>query len=242
MKPVWQTHLDVEAPFDESYHLSRRNEIASFFDEPPGVVVDVGCGAGAIGLLLKAKFPGTRVVGIELNPKAAEVARRHLDAVLCGDVSDVQIDEALGGEPVGALLLLDVLEHMRDPWRALVQMRRWLAPESRVLASIPNVRNLQTLEHVAGGAFDYDANGVLDVTHLRFFTRASMQRMFEETGYRVVAMEPLVRPELDDLVVNRRAGRIDTRHLSIRCATQDDVEELYALQFVVDARPASAAN
>ena len=186
MKPVWQTHLNVPVPVDDSYHLSRRREIASFFDAPPGVVVDVGCGAGATGRLMKEKFPGTRVIGVEINPAAAEVARAHLDAVVCADLADVRLDDLLGGEPVGVLLLLDVLEHLADPWRALERMRGWLAPTSRVIASVPNIRNLETLEQIAAGEFAYAPNGVLDVTHLRFFTRASLRRMFEETGYRVV--------------------------------------------------------
>ena len=240
--PVWKTHLDADAPVDDDYHYSRRLEIASFFDAPPGIVVDVGCGAGATGRLLKEKFPGTRVIGIERNVHAAEHARAHLDAVICGDLNAIRPDEALGGEPIGTLLLLDVLEHMLDPWRALVHMRSWLGPRSRVLASVPNVRNLQTLDHVAGGAFDYDIHGVLDVTHLRFFTRATLRRMFEETGYRVVALEPLLQHVLDEIVVARRPGRIDTRHISIRVGTQEDLEDLYALQYVVDAVPAPDAG
>ena len=242
MKPAWQTHLGVDVPVDESYHQSRRREIASFFDAPPGVVVDVGCGAGATGRLLKEKFPGTRVIGVEINPAAAAAAREHLDAVVCGDLAQIDLASLLEGEPVGALLLLDVLEHLVDPWRALLRMRPWLAPGSRVIASVPNLRNLDTLDQLAGGAFDYDIHGVLDVTHLRFFTRATLRRMFEETGYEVVAMEPLLQPVLDERVVARRPGRIDTRHMSIRCPTRESLEDLYALQYVVDARPAAGTG
>ncbi|MBN8477793.1 MAG: methyltransferase domain-containing protein [Burkholderiales bacterium] len=238
MKPVWETHLSVAVEVDETYHLSRRKEIASFFDEPPGVVVDVGCGAGATGRLLKEKFPGTPVIGIEINAAAAAAARQHLDAVVTGDLAQVRLAPHLAGRPIGVLLLLDVLEHLVDPWRALVTMRSWLAPESRVLASVPNIRNLQTLDHIAAGAFDYDIHGVLDVTHLRFFTRSTLRRLFEETGYEVVSMEPLVQPELDELVVERRPGSVSTRHVSVRCPTRESFDDLYALQYAVDARVA----
>lgn len=238
MKPAWQTHLGVDVPLSEAYHQSRRLEIASFFDAPPGIVVDVGCGAGATGRLMKEKFPGTRVIGIEIQPAVAMVAREHLDDVLCADLADVKLGPLLRGQPVGALLLLDVLEHLVDPWRALQQMRHWLAPTSRVIASVPNLRNLQTMDHIASGAFDYAIEGVLDVTHLRFFTRSTLRRLFEETGYEVVAMEPLIVPELDEIVVRRRPGFVDTRHMTIRCPTRESFEDLYALQYVVDARPA----
>ncbi|CAG0990007.1 hypothetical protein BURK1_02214 [Burkholderiales bacterium] len=239
-RPVWWTHLAAEAPIDDAYHATARVEIASFFDAPPGLVVDVGCGAGATGRLLKQKFPGTRVVGVERNPRAAAIARTNLDAVACADLADVRLDELLGGQPVGALLLLDVLEHLVDPWRALLALRRWLAPSSRVLASVPNVRNLLTLEQLASGRFEYEASGVLDVTHLRFFTRPTLRRMFEETGFEVVSIEPLLHPAPDELSVERGAGWVRTRGLAIRCATLSDLEDLHAFQFVVDARPSGS--
>ena len=74
---VWQTHLGNDAPFDPRYHTNPRTEIMTFITEPPGTVLDIGCGGGATGRLLKEKFPRTRVIGIEINPSAAELARRH---------------------------------------------------------------------------------------------------------------------------------------------------------------------
>jgi SAM-dependent methyltransferase len=240
MKPVWQTHLSPDVPVDDEYHAAPRAEIASFFEAPPGLVVDVGCGAGATGALLKRKFPGTVVIGIERNARAAAVARTRLDDVICADLADVRLDERIGDRSIGALLLLDVLEHLVDPWRALVRMRTWLGPESRVLASVPNIRNLETLERLASGHFDYAARGVLDVTHLRFFTRSSLRRMFEETGYDVVSIEALPHISPDDLSVERGADRVRTRSLEVRCGTLADLEDLHAFQLVADARMSAA--
>ena len=62
--PVWKTHLAADAAFDPQYHQNPRVEIVSFVNEPPGVVLDVGCGGGATGRLIKEKFPGTRVIGV----------------------------------------------------------------------------------------------------------------------------------------------------------------------------------
>jgi 2-polyprenyl-3-methyl-5-hydroxy-6-metoxy-1,4-benzoquinol methylase len=236
MAYVWQTHLGGDIAFDPAYHQNARTEIASFIAAPPGVVVDIGCGGGATGRLIKQKFPGTRVVGIELNPRAAEYARQFLDEVVCARIEDVRLDDHLGGQPVGTVLLLDVLEHLEDPWRALVRIREWLAPTTRVLASIPNIRNLANLDSLAAGRWDYAPNGVLDITHLRFFTRSSLRELFEQTGYTVRHMEPLTQPAaLDRLVVARRPGRLVTRNITIGYADRDELEELYALQYVIDA-------
>ena len=239
MDPVWKTHLGSAVPFDPSYHRNRRPEIASFIAEPPGVVVDIGCGGGATGKLLKEKFPGTRVIGIEKNPQAAEHAKQCLDQVICAGIEDVSLADHAPGVAIGTVLLLDVLEHLYDPWRALAHIREWLSPTTRVLASVPNVRNLATLDALAGGRFDYATDGVLDITHVRFFTRESLRRLFEETGYAVRNMEPLTQPEIvDGIVVDRPPGRLATRNISIGVRSLDDLEDLYAFQYVIDAVPA----
>ncbi len=119
--PVWKTHLATDLAFDPQYHQNPRVEIASFINAAPGVVLDIGCGGGATGKLIKEKFPGTRVIGIEMNPHAAEYARQFLDDVVCASINDVDLAKHVGAVTIGTVLLLDVLEHLYDPWRALDQ-------------------------------------------------------------------------------------------------------------------------
>ena len=239
---TWQTHLG-KSTFDARYHTNPRVEIMSFLDEPPGTVLDIGCGGGATGVLVKQKFPGTRVVGLEINTAAAEHARRHLDHVICAAIEDVDLARELPGETVSTVLLLDVLEHLYDPWRALQRVHAWLAPGTRVIASVPNIRNLGTLSELAGGRFEYEPDGVLDITHVRFFTRNSLRDLFEQTGFDVQRLEPLTQPALiEPMIVNRRPGRVQTRTLSIEYQSFEDLEDLYALQYVVDARARAAAR
>lgn len=234
--PIWQTHLGIDAAFDPQYHQNPRVEIASFVDEAPGVVLDVGCGGGATGRLIKAKFPGTRVIGIEANPRAAAHARQFLDQVICARIEDVEFARDVDEAQIGIVLLLDVLEHLYDPWRALSRIHSWLVPGTRVLASVPNIRNLETLDALAGGRWDYGPHGVLDITHLRFFTRDSLRRLFEETGFAVKHMEPLTQPaSVDRHVIARKPGRLVTPNVTIRFRSREDLEDLYALQYVVDA-------
>lgn len=241
MDRIWETHLGKEVPYDVQYHDNVRLEIASFISEPPGLILDIGCGAGAAGKVIKKKFPGARVIGIERNPWAADLARTALDEVICADLHDVDLRSRLGSVRVDLVLLLDILEHLYDPWRTLLRIRDWLEPGTRVLASAPNVRNLETLDALASGHWDYAANGVLDITHLRFFTKPSFRRLFEETGYRVLDVTPLLRTEPIDLhVVSRRPGRIATRNVSIAVRDLDDLEDLYAMQYLIDARVADA--
>ncbi len=236
---VWQSHLGTDSAFDPAYHTNPRVEIMSFLAEPPGTVLDIGCGGGATGDLVKKKFPGTRVIGIEINPNAAQHARSVLDVVVCAGIDQVDLARDAPGESISTVLLLDVLEHLYDPWRALQRIHRWLAPGTRVIASIPNIRNLQTLSDLAGGHFEYAANGVLDITHVRFFTRRTLQDLFTQTGYEVKRLEPLTQPALiDQVVVHRQPGRLVTRTISVGYRSFEELEDLYALQYVVDARAA----
>ena len=243
MTHLWQSHLGANAGFDPGYHTNPRVEIMSFLTEPPGTVLDVGCGGGATGRLVKEKFPGTRVVGIEINAAAAEHARGNLDRVVCASIDDVEPARDMPGEEITTVLLLDVLEHLYDPWRALARIHGWIAPGTRVVASVPNIRNLATLSDIAGGRFDYEANGVLDITHVRFFTRDTLRELFEQTGFDVRRLDPLTQPAIvDRVIVNRRPGRVDTRSISVRYGSFEELEDLYALQYVVDARRSGALS
>jgi O-antigen biosynthesis protein len=237
---VWQTHLGSHSAFDPLYHGNPRTEIMSFLDEAPGTVLDVGCGGGATGELIKQKFPGTRVVGIEINPNAAEHARTILDRVVCAGIDDVDAARDLEGETISTVLLLDVLEHLYDPWRALQRIHRWLRPDTRVIASVPNIRNVRTMSDLAEGRFEYGEDGVLDITHVRFFTRSTLRDLFEQTGYAVRSLQPLTQPEvIEQVVIHRQPGRLVTRTMSVEYRSFEDLEDLYALQYVVDARSTS---
>ena len=237
---VWQTHLGTDGAFDPVYHANPRVEIMSFLNEPPGTVLDIGCGAGATGELIKKKFPGTRVIGIEINANAAQHARKLLDVVITAGIDQVDLSRDAPGERISTVLLLDVLEHLYDPWRALQRIHRWLDAGTRVVASVPNIRNLQTLSDLAVGQFEYAANGVLDITHVRFFTRATLRDLFLQTGYSVERLEPLTQPALiDHVIVQRQPGRLVTRTISVGYRSFEDLEDLYAVQYVVDARVSS---
>ena len=145
-------------------------------------VLDVGCNTGAFGDALKHDRT-IEVWGIEPNPMAAERASRLLDVVITAtfdtqaDVPDAAFD---------AVIFNDVLEHFADPWSALRLAARKLKPGGCVVAAIPNLRQIDNLLHlVLEGNFRYEARGIRDRTHLRFFTRKSIPALFGESGYRI---------------------------------------------------------
>lgn len=148
-------------------------------------VLDVGCSAGGLGALMKDK--GIRVSGIEGYPEAAAKARRKLDHVLTGSIETLPLPYRPG--QFDCIVFGDVLEHLVDPWAVLGKVRPFLQDKGTVLASIPNVGHMSVLAPLLAGRFAYEDQGLMDRTHLRFFTRTEIVLMFESCGYRIREIE-----------------------------------------------------
>ncbi len=140
-------------------------------------VLEVGCGTGTTGEALKRLGKAIQVVGIEREPAAAQAAANRLDEVLRQDVEDEGL--SLPSEHFDCLIAGDVLEHLRDPWAVVRRLRLCLKPGGRFIASVPNVRNWRILRDlVLGGRWEYGPSGILDGTHMRFFTKRSLPSLF----------------------------------------------------------------
>jgi 2-polyprenyl-3-methyl-5-hydroxy-6-metoxy-1,4-benzoquinol methylase len=180
-----------------SYLDVPRADMVAFIPQTARVVLDVGCGRGGFGAELKRQRPNIRVIGIEADPDAAASAHERYDHVVVG----LYPDNAPPG-PYDCIVFNDVLEHMVDPWGALSDSRHLLAETGHVVASIPNVRYWPVLRALVYGDFAYTSDGVLDRTHLRFFTRRSMHRLFADAGLQVERLVPISLLALDQ--VSRR--------------------------------------
>lgn len=175
-----------------SYYGSDRREILRYYPTRGfSHVLDIGCAEGRHGELLLSEGVAERVSGIENHPEAASIAERVLHHVHVGDAEEVL--STLPPESYDAAAALDILEHLPDPWKALADIRRLLQPDGWVIASIPNIRFVTVvLDLFFRGRFDYADSGILDRTHLRFFTRRSIDAMFGDAGFahiRVIGLE-----------------------------------------------------
>jgi 2-polyprenyl-3-methyl-5-hydroxy-6-metoxy-1,4-benzoquinol methylase len=168
------------------YYQHSRTEMLPFI--PPNVkkVLDVGCGVGRFGSVLKEKY-GAEVWGVEMNPAAAEYASTVLDKVFCSEFNGSCFSL---GSRFDCIVFNDVLEHMVCPEDALKSAKEMLTPEGVVVASIPNIRNFVVLwDLVVKGEWTYQDAGILDRTHMRFFTRLSVSHLFSNAGLAVVRCE-----------------------------------------------------
>ncbi|MCV7098955.1 class I SAM-dependent methyltransferase [Mycobacterium palustre] len=166
---------------DPTYYCHTRPEMLPFVPATAQSVLEIGCAQGAFGAAVKRRT-GAEVWGIEFNPDAAKRASTVLDLVLVGD-ADAQIAQLPDGY-FEVVICNDVLEHLVDPVYTLKQLRRKMKPHGVVVASIPNIRFLPALSAiVVHKDFPREDFGIFDRTHLRFFTRKSMVRLFEEAGF-----------------------------------------------------------
>ena len=150
-------------------------------------VVDFGCYTGGVAAVLAER--GCTVTGIEIDAEAAEEARKVCDKVIVADLDTLDLAAALGDEKYDVGLFGDVIEHLKDPRSALVGMRQALAPGGYVVLSVPNVAHASVRLALLRGQFDYEDTGILDATHLRFYTRESIADLLESCGYLVDVMD-----------------------------------------------------
>lgn len=146
-------------------------------------VLDVGCSTGYLAKVLRER--GCTVSGVEYDADAAEAARPLLDRLVVGDLEQLDLAAALEGEQFDVVVFGDVLEHLRDPLPVLRGVLPVLDRDGSVVASIPNIAHASVRLALLKGRFDYQRLGLLDTTHLRFFTRASVERLFWEAGLAV---------------------------------------------------------
>ena len=147
-------------------------------------VLDVGCGTGVLGSFFKREYDA-KVTGIEILEDCAKVARKTLDQVYCENIEETDVLSNLSG--FDYVVFSDSLEHLIDPEKTLVNTQKVLKnKESSILVSVPNVRNFRVLVPlIFKGDWKYEDEGLLDKTHLRFFTKKSFLRALDDAGYTV---------------------------------------------------------
>jgi len=182
MKP-----LDKEySAKDRQYYAQNRDEMLKYIPSDTKSILDVGCSSGVFGRAVKEHY-GSIVWGIEPDEKAARQAESLLDKVY-NTVFDETID--LNGQKFDCIVFNDVLEHLVNPVAALELCKSHLTDKGTLVCSIPNIRFFDAVyQIVINKDFPQTDSGIFDKTHLRFFTKKSIIRMFKEVGYEISMIE-----------------------------------------------------
>ena len=205
------------------YYGKRRLELVDLVPPHAKRLLDVGCSEGFFCEAVAEARPGIETWGIEPMPVSPDV-RNRVGKFLHGPI-EAMFDQ-LPDHYFDCVSLNDVLEHLSDPWNVLKRVQSKLADGGSIVVSLPNLRYYPVLKAlVQSGDFEYVTQGVLDRTHLRFFTKKSMKRMLEECGYETTTMSGLswTRFPIALSILNRLTNRA--------------FEDLHYLQFAIHARP-----
>ena len=166
-------------------HEQHNPELLSLMPTDASTVVEIGCSAGALAREYKKLNPSCRYVGVDVVPEYAERARRYCDEAL-----GIDIEDFIAGLGADLWVFGDTLEHLRDPWRVLASIRRVLPASGSVVVCVPNTQHWSVQARLNCGLFRYEDAGLLDRTHLRWFTRVTLLEMLRDAGYRVDAGIP----------------------------------------------------
>ncbi len=148
-------------------------------------VIEIGCSSGALAREFKKLHPDANWIGVEIDPDYAELAQRYCDTTVVRNLEECGQDFYNTYSDQDCWIFADVLEHFKDPWKILKSIRSVIPNDGCVVACIPNAQNWNLLARLAVGDFRYENMGLLDRTHLRWFTRQTIYELFESQKFTI---------------------------------------------------------
>jgi cyclopropane fatty-acyl-phospholipid synthase-like methyltransferase len=149
-------------------------------------VIDVGSSSGALAKAYKQSYPGCEYIGIEINKEYAALSARFCNRVILESIENVSDRDFNDLFPSDCWIFGDTLEHLYDPWAVLKRIRKQMSAGACIVACIPNAQHWSVQAYLNSGQFRYQDNGLFDRTHIRWFTRITINEMFETCGYKIV--------------------------------------------------------
>jgi SAM-dependent methyltransferase len=215
-------------------HDHHNPDLLSLMPSNLGRVVEVGCSTGALARAYCKDNPACEYIGIEMDESFAARAKEFCSSVICADVEGISEPVLASLFPSDCWIFGDSLEHLRDPWALLKRLRGHFQPDGRIIACIPNAQHWSVQVRLNCGAFRYEDAGLLDRTHLRWFTRTTIIELFQSTGYKILTGVPRIPDE-----PARASWLPSIRAMAVASGMDPQVAEQDSLatQYVVVAAP-----
>jgi len=226
-----ETKTQQENQSMPQYFRNVRDDIVSLVPGDANNILEIGCAAGMTGNKLKQR-PGVYVAGVELDHRAAVEAKKVLDDVIEGNIETLELP--FREKRFDCILFADVLEHLIDPLDVLKKTRKFLKTDGSVIASIPNVQYLGLVSQLVEGNWTYQDEGILDRTHLRFFTYHEIIKLFDEAGYIISSINETLDPQYKD--AESQKTTLNLGRLTIRDLSPDELKKFFVYQYKVTAK------
>lgn len=219
------------------YEESYSNDLLFLIPKEAKTVVEIGCNTGRLAEEYRKINPNVHYLAVELSEKAAKKAATRIDFVVTGNIEDfevfTQLEKHLGEHKIDALVFSDVLEHLIDPWMTLSKFRQMMMTNGYCIVCIPNVSHWTILAGLIHGEWNYADFGLLDKSHLRFFTKKTMIELFATSGWQVETLTPRIfAPKETDQAINVFTSLAPYFGLTIEQVR----ENLSVFQWVIRAR------
>lgn len=179
------------------------------------MVLDVGCATGYIGKRLKKK--GCALVGIEIDKECAKIAKGVYSDIIIADIEKLDVI-SYPEHFFDVIVFADILEHLKNPDATLIKFKKYLKNDGAIIVSLPNIARIEIRLKLLLGKFDYEEIGILDRTHLRFFTLKTAKHLLEKNGYKIIS--------------------VDYSGLASKYFFLKPLPTLFAYQFIIKAVPA----
>lgn len=226
LKKIWGMHYFNLYPNVSLLSLISRKKTEPF------ALLEIGCDCGANLLHVKHTYEAASLCGVEINPNAAKIASQAAKVYVC----DIEQEMPDFGKKFDYVVFGDVLEHLRDPERIVRECAGILKPGGEILACIPNLMHYSVLHGLLHGTFTYTDTGLLDRTHIHFFTYNEMIKMFVHSGY---AVEQVLYTGKKEMASNEERQFVDSL-VGLGSGTEEFM--YYAFQYLVSARRQAAGK
>mgnify|MGYP000060540044 CR=1 FL=1 len=195
-------------------------------------IIEIGTGSGALANAYKKENPNTNYIGVEIDGSYADLSSRYCEKVYLENFEKPSIDLLDELKDSDLVIFSDVLEHMYNPWKVLDTLSELLPPYSSVIASIPNTQHWSFQKSLLAGNLTYTDSGLLDRTHIRFFTRKTMQELFTKNGFSIATITPRI---FDFPNQNEHLEWIKSSAIAFNLDAEEAILDAATFQFVINA-------
>lgn len=193
------------------YYNIEKTNLLKYFDGINKKILDIGCANGRLGKKLQELNIAVELVGVEIFLPAAKEAKKHYNNVIVGDIEEINLPYE---KYFDYIICGDIIEHLKNPWVMLKNIRNVLKIDGKLICSVPNIRYWRILRDlIIHGKWEYVDSGILDITHLRFFTKYSFIELLKCTGYKICLNEMCIGGPKQD-ILNRMSLNIFEEYLS----------------------------